>query len=166
MIAGFFRFQAETMSLKAHVRWMIRRDMAEVLAIESECFEFAWDEDAFIRCLRQRNCIGMVAEHDDKVIGYMVYELRPTGIHLLNFAVHPCAQGKGVGRVMLEKLLDKMGQKRRSIACEVRDSNLDAQLFFRAMGFKAISILRGSYDDTDEDAYVFQYRHAVMEAVS
>ena len=57
--------------LPVHIRWMIRRDMPSVLAIEQECFEFPWYEDDFVRCLRQRNCIGMVAELDDKVVGYM-----------------------------------------------------------------------------------------------
>ena len=59
----------------SHIRWMIRRDYAEVLAIEARGFEFPWCEDDFIRCLRQRNCIGMVAERDDRVAGFMVYEL-------------------------------------------------------------------------------------------
>ena len=53
---------------------MIRRDMPEVLAIEGESFEFPWLEDDFIHCLRQRNCIGMVAEHEDRVVGFMIYE--------------------------------------------------------------------------------------------
>ncbi|MEZ6091062.1 MAG: ribosomal-protein-alanine N-acetyltransferase RimI, partial [Pirellulaceae bacterium] len=50
---------------------MIRRDMPSVLDIEAACFEFSWSEDEFIRCLRQRNCIGMVAEENDQVVGFM-----------------------------------------------------------------------------------------------
>ena len=73
--------------VRVHIRWMIRRDMPEVLAIEGESFEFPWLEDDFIRCLRQRNCIGMVAEHEDRVVGFMIYELHKTRIHVLNFAV-------------------------------------------------------------------------------
>ncbi len=48
----------EKQSLGVHIRWMIRRDMTEVLAIEDGSFEFPWTEDDFIRCLRQRNCSG------------------------------------------------------------------------------------------------------------
>ena len=54
---------------------MIRRDMPEVLAVEQEAFEFPWLEEDFTRCLRQRNCIGMVAEADDSVVAFMIYEL-------------------------------------------------------------------------------------------
>ena len=73
--------------LRVQIRWMIRRDMPEVLKAEREGFEFPWSEEDFIRCLRQRNCIGMVAENADRVIGFMIYELHKTRLHLLNFAV-------------------------------------------------------------------------------
>src|SRR4029078_10231989 len=55
--------------LRVHIRWMIRRDMAEVVDVERASFEFPWFEEEFIRCLRQRNCIGMVAEHAERVVG-------------------------------------------------------------------------------------------------
>ena len=38
--------------VKVHIRWMIRRDMTDVLQIESQAFEFPWTEEDFIRCLR------------------------------------------------------------------------------------------------------------------
>ena len=56
--------------VRVHIRWMIRRDMPEVLAIEHASFEFPWCEEEFLRVLRQRNCIGMVAEYGERVVGY------------------------------------------------------------------------------------------------
>ncbi len=143
-----------------HIRWMIRRDMPEVLEIETSSFEFPWSEDDFIRCLRQRNCIGMVAEHDEQVVGFMVYELHKDQLHILNFAVHRDFRRLGVGKQMVGKLISKLSHQRRSrILLEVRETNLPAQLFFRAMGFRAVSVLRDFYDDTTEDAYLMQYRY-------
>lgn len=148
--------------LQAHVRWMIRRDVPEVLAIENQSFEFPWNEESFIRALRQRNCIGMVAEAAEKVAGYMIYELHQSRLHLLNFAVHQDCRFKGVGRQMIKKLTDKLSRDRRSrIMLEVRERNLDAQLFFRRMGFRAVSVLRGYYEDSSEDAYLMQFRYAL-----
>ena len=143
-----------------HIRWMIRRDMPIVLSIESECFEFPWTEDDFIRCLRQRNCIGMVAEIDEQVVGFMLYELHKNRLHVLNFAVASAERRSGVGRAMVEKLIGKLSHERRNrIMLETRESNLGAQLFFRSLGFRAISVLHDFYDDSDEDAYLMQYRH-------
>ncbi len=145
--------------VRIHIRWMIRRDMAETLAIEAESFEFPWSEEDFIRCLRQRNCIGMVAELDDRVVGFMIYELHKNRLHVLNFAVAGAFRRQGIGAQMITKLVGKLSQQRRSrILLEVRETNLAAQLFFRANGFKAVSVLRDFYDDTPEDAYVMQFR--------
>jgi ribosomal-protein-alanine N-acetyltransferase len=151
--------------LRVHIRWMIRRDMAEVLSIENEGFEFPWSEEDFIRCLRQRNCIGMVAEHDDQVVGFMIYELHRTRLHLLNFAVAHELRRRRIGTQMIAKLLAKLSNQRRTrIVLEVRETNLAAQVFFRGMGFRAVSVLRDFYDDTTEDAYLMQYRYRPLES--
>jgi ribosomal-protein-alanine N-acetyltransferase len=145
---------------KVHIRWMIRRDMPEVLAIETVSFEFPWCENDFLRCLRQRNCIGMVAEHDDQVVGFMIYELHKARLHVLNFAVDSRYRRLGVGSQMIEKLVGKLSSQRRNrILLEVRETNLAAQLFFRASGFRAVSVLREFYEDTPEDAYLMQFRY-------
>ena len=150
----------EKQAVRVHIRWMIRRDMMEVLEIENQSFEFPWSEEDFIRCLRQRNCIGMVAEHDECVAGFMIYELHRNRLHILNFAVSDEFRQRAVGRQMVDKLVGKLSSQRRNrILLEVRETNLAAQLFFRELGFRAISVLRDFYDDTTEDAYLMQYRH-------
>jgi [ribosomal protein S18]-alanine N-acetyltransferase len=146
--------------LKCQIRWLIRRDMAEVLEIEKESFEFAWTEEDFLCCLRQRNCIGMVAEHNQEIMGFMIYELHKSSLHLLNMAVAPCTgvRRKGVGSQMIDKLVDKLyQQKREEVVLEVRETNLAAQLFYKNQGFRAICVLKNHYDDTVEDAYVMRY---------
>lgn len=152
--------QTKQVGTSVHIRWMIRRDMSAVLGIEASCFEFAWTEDDFIRCLRQRNCIGMVAEQDNQVVGFMIYELHKNRLHILNFAVHSDHRRNGVGNAMMSKLLCKLSHERRNrIMLEVRETNLEAQLFFKNLGFRAISVLRDFYDDAAEDAYLMQLRY-------
>ncbi len=138
-----------------HIRWMIRRDMQEVLQTEKSSFEFPWSEEDFLRCLRQRNCIGMVAEQNERVVGFMIYELHKDQLHVLNFAVAPQLRRREVGSQMVEKLISKLSdRRRRRIVLEVRETNLAAQMFFKNLGFRAVSLLRDFYEDTVEDAYV------------
>lgn len=143
------------------VRWMIRRDMPSVLAIEEKSFEFPWTEEQFIRCLRQRDCIGMVqTDKDEHVQGFMIYELHKNRLHLLSFAVDPMCRRMGVGTEMINKLISKLAYQRRNrIVLEVRESNLGAQLFFKKLGFRATGVLKDFYEDCRDDAYLFQYRH-------
>ena len=141
-----------------HVRWMIRRDMLEVLCIEKESFEFPWSEEDFSRSLRQRNCIGMVAELADSVVGFMIYELHRSKLHVLNFAVARSHRRLGIGAQLMRKLEAKLAPERRTrILLEVRETNLPAQLFFRALGFRATSVLKDFYQDSAEDAYLMQF---------
>jgi len=145
--------------VKVQIRWLIRRDMAEVIEIERTSFEHAWTEEDFLCCLRQRNCIGMVAEHDHEIVGFMIYELHKSKLRILNFAVAPSSRRQGVAKQMVRRLIDKLSQQRRKeIALEVRETNLAAQKFFHSQEFRAVSVLRSHYDDTDEDAYVMQYQ--------
>ena len=153
--------RTEKEQVRVHIRWMIRRDMPEVLHTEQESFEFAWTEEDFLRCLRQRNCIGMVAERSEKVVGFMIYELHKAKLHILNFAVHPSCRRAGVGAQMVAKLISKLSSHRRTrITLEVRETNLPAQLFFRQQGFRAVRVLRSYYEDSGEDAFLMQYRLA------
>ena len=143
----------------AQIRWLIRRDMPRVLEIEQASFEFAWTEEDFLCCLRQRNCIGMVAERDGLVVGFMIYELHKSRLRILNFAVCPEARRLHVGTQMVQRLVDKLSQQRRNeIVLEVRETNLAAQVFFRSQDFRAVRVLRGHYDDTTEDAYSMLYQ--------
>ena len=148
----------------AHIRWMIRRDMPAVLGIENESFEFTWTEDEFIRCLRQRDCIGMVAEYSEQVVGFMMSELHRTRIHVLSFAVHPDFRRQSVGSAMITKLVSKLAYQRRNrIVLEVRETNLSAQLFFRSLGFRATGVLRNFYEDSTEDAFMMQLQSVTPE---
>jgi len=146
------------MPKKITIRWMIRRDMDVVHLIENTSFEHNWSADDFNRCLRCRNIIGMVAEMTGQTVGFMIYELKPKSIELLNFAVYRKYRHRGVGAAMVAKLKDKLS-KRTVINVEVRELNLDAQLFFASQGFMATEIVRVPYEVGEENAYLMQHFH-------
>lgn len=138
------------------IRCRIKKDMPEVLYIEEKSFDFSWTENDFVHCLRQRNCIGMVAEYQKKVVGFMIYEIYEDKIQILNFAVHPDWRRQSIGTQMIKKLTDKLSaKKRKEIILTVKERNLPMQLFLRECGFKALYVLREYYKGyTSEDAYV------------
>ncbi|MBC8289295.1 MAG: GNAT family N-acetyltransferase, partial [Planctomycetes bacterium] len=98
--------------IQVQIRWLIRRDMAEVLKIEQDSFEFPWSEEDFLSCLRQRNCIGMVAECDQRIVGFMIYELHKSKLHILNFGVDCDARRMHVGTQLGQKLIEQLSQPR------------------------------------------------------
>ena len=150
--------QTEKEQARVRMRWMIRDDMPQVLQAEQLSFQFAWTEEEFLRFLRQRNCICMVAIHGERVVGFMLYELHKNKLHLFKFAVHPAWRRIGVGSQMATKLISKLSSHRRTrITLEVRETNLSAQLFFRQQEFRAIKVLPKFYEDSGEDAFLMEY---------
>ncbi|OGJ53957.1 ribosomal-protein-alanine N-acetyltransferase RimI [Candidatus Peribacteria bacterium RIFCSPHIGHO2_02_FULL_49_16] len=144
---------------RIHIRWMIRRDMPEVLHIEDLSFKYTMCEEDFLWCLRQRNCIGMVAEMGETIVGFMIYELYTSKLHIVNLAVLPSMRHGGVGSQMITQLVSKLSSHRRTrVSINVPETNLAAQLFFRTNGFEAINVLRDYYEDRGEDAYHMVYR--------
>lgn len=123
--------------LRVHIRWMIRRDMPEVIAIESDGFEPPWTEENFIVRLCQRNCIGRVAEYDNRVVGFMIYELYQDRIRLLNFAVAGDYRRFGVGTQMAKELINRLQDRRTMITLMAVEKKIpDPCLsFFEKQGF-------------------------------
>jgi ribosomal-protein-alanine N-acetyltransferase len=100
----------------------------------------------------------MVAEMAESVVAFMIYELHRSRLHVINFAVRRSHRRLGVGSLLMNRLAGKLSPDRRDrILLEVRERNLPAQLFFRSLGYRAISVLKDFYQDTTEDAYLMQY---------
>lgn len=136
--------------MQVHVRWMIRRDMPAVMAIDEHGLQ--WQEHEFIRCLRQRNCIGMVAEWKEQVVGQMIYELHKNRLHIVNFGVDPDYRRRTVATQMIQKLQGKLSFARRNrIMAGVPESMLEMQLFLKSCGFRAEHI--------NNEEYRFVFRH-------
>ena len=102
----------------------------------------------------------------DAVVAFMIYELHRARLHMINFAVARPHRRLGIGTHMMEKLCGKLTADRRSrVVLEVRETNLPAQLFFRQLGFRAVSVLKDFYQDTTEDAYLMEYCLETQPAV-
>jgi len=152
------KFQ-EQAALHHHIRhpdFQKTSDMGKILDIEDKCSQSPWNEEDFTQELRPRNCMAMVAEQgDDNVTGFIIYTVDKGHINIIKLAVHPDHQKTGVGKAMIDTLQNKLSHQNQ-ITLEVRETNLAAQLFFKSIGFKAISVERNFYEDTGEDAYLMQ----------
>ncbi|MDR1963363.1 MAG: GNAT family N-acetyltransferase [Planctomycetaceae bacterium] len=132
------------------IRWTVRGDLSECVKIEQACFDFPWDEEEFIRCLKGQS-ICLVAELKDdisqekQIVAFMIYKMLEDKIILENIAVHPEYQRQGIGRKMIEKLINKMKQcrRRQELITEVRETDIDTQIFLRKMDFCAVPHLSG-----------------------
>jgi ribosomal-protein-alanine N-acetyltransferase len=135
------------------IRRMTVSDLPSVAAIEKKGYQFPWGEDIFRDCLKARyDC--WVCEERDKVLGYCIASIAVGEGHVLNLCVDPAEQGQGIGRKLLENLIDSARGRAETVFLEVRPSNTAAIALYENMGFNEIGIRKGYYpaENGREDA--------------
>lgn len=140
----------QTKSLET--RWLIRRDMLEVLELERVKNASPWTEDDWLSYLCQRDHIGIVAEtHNHEILGAMLYRLDFTGLEI----VHLVAETNQAADALIARMKLKLGTRRTWLEAVVPESDLNSQLFFQQHGFVAYDFARGKFGD--EDGYKMLY---------
>lgn len=124
-------------------RWMIQRDIPDVLAIEQEAFDAPENEEFFRAALKHKATIAVTAEQGAVVAGYMVYSLSTTSIEVRRLAVAPWCRLNGIGRLLLMILAEKLRiGSRISIGINVPEEMLHVQKWLRAIGWRAERVVR------------------------
>jgi len=127
------------------LRPMQATDVDEVLQLELRCYEFPWTGNIFHDCLGVGYCCW-IYKLNDKIIGYGVMSVAVGEAHILNICVDPEMQSQGLGRSLLERLLNLARKHRADTAfLEVRESNRAAQHLYQSLGFNEVGLRRGYY---------------------
>ena len=126
------------------LRKMRSADLPSVLAIEKASYPFPWEEDIFRDCFKANyNC--WVCEEQDTVLGYSILAMAVGEAHVLNICVAPAEQGQGIGRKMLENLIEYARGRAETMFLEVRPTNTTAIALYQDMGFNEIGVRKGYY---------------------
>jgi ribosomal-protein-alanine N-acetyltransferase len=130
-----------------------------ILAIEEEVFPTPWTRGMFEQEIMRRNALhgpgsyAVVAVHEGEVIAYSIAWFLLDEAHLVNIAVRPDLQQRGIGTLLLHHLIDDARSWDKTIiTLEVRESNTVAQAFYRGFLFREIGVRRSYYTDNRENA--------------
>lgn len=135
---------------------MRRRHLRRVLIIEARVYPRPWSASLFLSELAQRTTRSyLVARHQSVVVGYCGLMYTGLEAHVTNIAVDPDFHGRKVGsRLLLEIITEALARGIQQLTLEVRVSNSIAQSMYEKFGFSIVSIRKGYYIETNEDAYV------------
>jgi len=135
---------------------MRRRHLRRVLSIEAKVYPRPWSTSLFLSELSQRTTrTYVVARHEGEVVGYSGLMFTGREAHVTNIAVDPDFHGRKVGtRLLLHLVTEAVARGAEVLSLEVRVSNHVAQNMYEKFGFGAVSIRKGYYIETNEDALV------------
>ena len=108
--------------------------------------KYAWTPDELFTTLKSVHGMGIVAIDETQYpLGFCIYSLKNVEyFEILHIAVDK--KREGVGTKLINKIKRKINEQRNHITFDVPETNLETQLFLKAMGFKA-KLVRNSMED-------------------
>jgi len=114
-------------------------DRAEAFAIERRSHAFPWSEQTFASNQGER-FLNLRLDAEGKMAAFAITQVVLDEASLFNIAVDPAWQRRGVGRQLLQHLIDELiNRDVLTRWLEVRASNLPAIALYEQMGFNQVS---------------------------
>ena len=136
---------------------MSEAHVAEIAALERECFSLPWSEASIRSELRNELSLWLVAVEDGRMLGYVGSQTVLGESDMMNLAVRPDCRRRGIGKALVEALCEALRvEKAVSLTLEVRASNEAAKALYAALGFTSVGCRPRYYSRPTEDAELFR----------
>lgn len=141
------------------IREMKEEDIPVVCEIEGSIFSKPWSANSFLYSIKDCNNIYLVVEEEGRILGYCgLWGVVGEG-QINNVAIKKVNRNKGIGKKMLQRLLELGKQKGlEEFTLEVRVSNENAIRLYRSLLFKDAGIRKNFYEEPIEDALIMWYK--------
>jgi ribosomal-protein-alanine N-acetyltransferase len=142
-------------AVAVEIRVLELGDLSAIEAIEQKAYPTPWSRSMFASELAKPTSICLGAFEGRELVGYVINSRYVDAWHVMNVAVDPGHQRRGVATALLERLFElTRDDERRGYTLEVRVSNEDAIGLYEKLGFEPRGIRRGYYTDNREDALI------------
>ena len=136
-------------------------DLPAVLEIENAVYPYPWTRANFLDSLYAGHEAWVLRDDKGVLLGYFFIMLIVDEAHLLNISVRGDLHGRGIGRLLLDRVAQLAREKgMASILLEVRPSNACAIKLYERFGFGQIGRRKAYYPAAGngrEDAVVMRF---------
>jgi len=138
------------------MRVATENDVKALAEMDKICFKAPWSEQSFFEEITTNKIAKyIVAEIDDKIVGYAGIWLILDEGHITNVAVHPDYRRKGIAKAIISEIMAISEEAGANLfTLEVRASNESAILLYEGFDFIQVGIRKGYYEDNGEDAII------------
>jgi ribosomal-protein-alanine N-acetyltransferase len=149
------------------IRRLQLRDLTAIEKIERSAYPTPWSRSMFAGELSKPSSICLGAFEDEVLLGYLITSRYVDAWHVMNVAVAPDRQRRGIASALLGRLFELTNEDdRRGYTLEVRISNAGAIALYERLGFEQRGVRRGYYTDNREDALIMWRDPAVRDEVA
>jgi ribosomal-protein-alanine N-acetyltransferase len=142
-------------AIALEIRALDNADLEAIEVIEQRAYPTPWSRSMFASELAKPTSVCLGAFEGDELVGYVINSRYVDAWHVMNVAVDPDHQRRGVASRLLERLFEvTRDDERRGYTLEVRVSNEGAIELYERLGFEPRGIRRGYYTDNREDALI------------
>ena len=140
------------MILIEQIRWAVHSDLRRIVQIDRCGYRQPWDREKFVCMMSQRPVICVVCcDAGSNPIGYCLYRLAQHQIHIKRLAVDPAFRRIGVASAMVQRLIEKLSNQRRTeLVAEVAGYQVAGQCCLASCGFV------GAMADDDAVRFVYE----------
>ena len=132
-------------------------DMDELMEIENDSFTLPWSRASYEELWPLDSIRIWVARKAGEMVGYYLVQTVGEEAELHTFAVKREYRKAGIGRALMDHMLDRARESGvRNIYLQVRPTNDAARGLYSELGFQDVGRRRRYYKDNDEDALVMR----------
>ena len=133
-------------------------DLKQVLQIQTVCNLGRWRKTDFEKEMLNSSAILKIAAQNEKIVGFVSARLITPLIEILNIGVSPEVRREGIGKILLQDVLEQSEQRGASESwLEVRASNQSALNFYHSHGYQIVGRRPNYYSDPNEDAVLMTF---------
>ncbi|MBR6505197.1 MAG: ribosomal protein S18-alanine N-acetyltransferase [Clostridia bacterium] len=125
-------------------------DLNIISPILQSDFDDFWNENILKLELENENSYYIVAKEDNDIVGFGGLWKSIDDIHLTNIVTKKNLRNKGIGKTILNELINQAKNFGYNIiTLEVNENNLPALSLYKKFGFKEVGIRKKYYNNSD-----------------
>ena len=132
------------------IRELRTSDIPSILEIETLCFSHPWSIESFRGVIDSRIIRNAGILTGSELAGYIITMYGAGELHILNIAVKPDSQRRGLAGMLLDYIMDYYSNDLNAVLLEVRKSNFKATKFYLKRGFLEAGIRKNYYPDGED----------------
>lgn len=128
---------------------MTLEDLDKIKDILQTDFDEFWTPGVFKSELESELSEYVVAKEDENIVGFAGVIILPDDVEITNIVTKKAERKKGIGKLLLDKLIQIAFNLKKDISLEVNEKNLEAINLYKKAGFEEVGIRKKYYNGRD-----------------